>query len=494
MPKGKSKKFIDKKNSVTFQLVHRSQRDPLIADDDAPLRILRPLTDPQAGKHLKKDADKRKEELEKYGIHFDDDYDYMQHLRSSEKQSTEWERIENSNCSQKKEIDKTKFNLPAKIFESAEEEKIGLLNRAIPKGLQLDLDPDIVATFEDDYNHDNPEDSDCDFEEDFIALAGGVLKEGEIPEEDDEYDEDEDEDDDDDDDDSCGHMEISDEEGDELGSLHGGQFTFRDEETRSRFTEYSMSSSVMRRNNQLSLLDDRFEKMYAEYDDSEIGALEGEEIDGNCDPDMDLLLRHVEKFKNEQKQQETESKDIAKLIKERMKLDDNSNSEDDEATNNVKLVVNNSENEKWDCESVLTTYSNIYNHPKIIVEPRGEKLGKIKINSKTGIPKDVLDGPGGKLTAKNLAQFDRINNDRDERNGAAQSIAETMRSIVSELSVRPKDETPEERKERKKALKDYRRERRIERKANSEAFKEEKKRQEKIMLNNRINIQGNRLV
>lgn len=43
--------------------------------------------------------------------------------------------------------------------------------------------------------------------------------------------------------------------------------------------------------------------MYAEYDDSEIGALEGEEIDGNCDPDMDLLLRHVEKFKNEQKQQ-----------------------------------------------------------------------------------------------------------------------------------------------------------------------------------------------
>lgn len=34
-----------------------------------------------------------------------------------------------------------------------------------------------------------------------------------------------------------------------------------DEETKSRFTEYSMTSSVMRRNEQLTLLDDRFEKV-----------------------------------------------------------------------------------------------------------------------------------------------------------------------------------------------------------------------------------------
>lgn len=39
------------------------------------------------------------------------------------------------------------------------------------------------------------------------------------------------------------------------------EFLFADEETKSRFTEYSMTSSVMRRNHQLSLLDDRFEKV-----------------------------------------------------------------------------------------------------------------------------------------------------------------------------------------------------------------------------------------
>lgn len=36
---------------------------------------------------------------------------------------------------------------------------------------------------------------------------------------------------------------------------------FWEEETKSRFTEYSMTSSVMRRNEQLTLHDERFEKV-----------------------------------------------------------------------------------------------------------------------------------------------------------------------------------------------------------------------------------------
>ncbi len=45
------------------------------------------------------------------------------------------------------------------------------------------------------------------------------------------------------------------------GGGRGREFLFMDEETKSRFTEYSMTSSVMRRNEQLTLLDDRFEKV-----------------------------------------------------------------------------------------------------------------------------------------------------------------------------------------------------------------------------------------
>ncbi|KAG5888350.1 hypothetical protein JTB14_014579 [Gonioctena quinquepunctata] len=44
--------------------------------------------------------------------------------------------------------------------------------------------------------------------------------------------------------------------------------------------------------------------------------------------------------------------------------------------------------------------------------------------------------------------------------------------------MRPKDESPEERKERKNLLKEYRKERRLEKKMNTVAFKEEAKRQE----------------
>jgi protein LTV1 len=37
------RKFIDKKKSITFKVVHRSQHDPLIADDTAGERVLVPL-------------------------------------------------------------------------------------------------------------------------------------------------------------------------------------------------------------------------------------------------------------------------------------------------------------------------------------------------------------------------------------------------------------------------------------------------------------------
>lgn len=49
--------------------------------------------------------------------------------------------------------------------------------------------------------------------------------------------------------------------GDEHVEGEGREFLFMNEETKSRFTEYSLSSSVMRRNEQLTLLDDRFEKV-----------------------------------------------------------------------------------------------------------------------------------------------------------------------------------------------------------------------------------------
>lgn len=98
-----------------------------------------------------------------------------------------------------------------------------------------------------------------------------------------------------------------------------------------------------------------------------------------------------------------------------------------------------------------------------------------------------------KLTAKNLSQLNEENG-MVKSKGPKSDCAKSVISILSTLSIRNKDETPEEKKERKKQLKEYRQMRRIEKKANTEAFKEENKRQAKIAINNKNNIQGNRIL
>lgn len=55
-------------------------------------------------------------------------------------------------------------------------------------------------------------------------------------------------------------------------------------------------------------------------------------------------------------------------MKDRMKIVEKEYS-DSEAEDREKLVVDAREKDKWDCESILSSYSNIYNHPKLIAEP-----------------------------------------------------------------------------------------------------------------------------
>merc|ERR1712228_655627 len=117
--------------------------------------------------------------------------------------------------------------------------------------------------------------------------------------------------------------------------------------------------------------------------------------------------------------------------------------------------------ENWDCESVLSTYSNLYNHPKLISE---RKPDHIKLSSKTGIPKNVL---GRGLTANALKMLDM-------ETGVLDDEVASVKSKMSEFSIRPKHETSEEKKARKQGLKQLRKERREEKKANTVAFKTEK--------------------
>lgn len=408
----------------------------------------------------------------------DDDYDYLQHLKEKARDEIIWEEIPHKHADEK---NKPKIQLPSSVFESEFKEPEGLLHKAAPRsGPRLDWDPDIVEALDDDFNFDDP---DNELDDDFMALANGGECESDL--------DDEEESEEDDDVDS-NEADFSGEEDDEVGPLPPGlRFANYDgEETKSRFTEYSMSSSVIRRNEQLTLLDDRFEKFYENYDEPEVGALDCEEIEGHVDINDELLLQISEDFKkNEVPQQYDKSWDVCRIVK----LQHDETAAEDLVEMEVSEDEAGEKKKKWDCESILSTYSNIYNHPKLIDLPSKKKIGRIEINPKTGLPRNVLDGDQkGKLTVKALS---KLTNEEERSSAGPKSLcAESVISTLSVLSLRPKDETPEEKRERKKLLKEYRNERRIEKKLNKIAFNEERLRQNTLQVNAKNNLQGNRIL
>lgn len=479
MPHRKKKSFIDKTKAVSFHLVHRSQRDPLAADEKAPQHVLLPAA--------KVEVEKRREEQRNFGVFFDDDYNYLQHLREVSqptelvassfprksaipRHGREGEEGEDDDEEEEEEemdvqvIPAASINLPSSVFASEFEEKVGLLNKAAPiSGPRLDMDPDIVAALDDDFDYDDPENV---LDDDFVVQATSAQAVGGGDDDDDWEDTDEGESGEEEEEGDCDSMGgLSDE--DEEGQR---EFLFMREETRSRFTEYSLTSSVMRRNEQLSLLDDRFEKFYEQFDDDEIGALDNAELEGFINPDSERLQ---EVLKDYFKQKEQDCQKLDNLGPKELSAV-NEEDEDEEEENEMEAIVVEAPVEKWDCETIISTYSNLYNRPKIIEEPPKPKA--IRVSSKTGIPLDVLPKRGP--TAKQVERMERIN-DSDLPRAATQP--------------RPRQENKDDRKARKQAIKEERKERRTEKKANKMAFKQEKAMQEKQMVGLRANVQGMKL-
>lgn len=124
--------------------------------------------------------------------------------------------------------------------------------------------------------------------------------------------------------------------------------------------------------------------MYAAYDENEIGALDCDEIEGYVAHDSDLIMQYAAEFEKKQREDVSmmkgvrwkmyyfllylQTENIAELMKGKMKIVEReySNSEDEDLE---KLVVDAREKDKWDCESILSYHSNIYNNPKLIPEP-----------------------------------------------------------------------------------------------------------------------------
>ena len=216
---------------------------------------------------------------------------------------------------------------------------------------------------------------------------------------------------------------------------------------------------MIKRSEKLNDLDEHFETFFLkdiieeEENNSESSS---DEEDGEAENGIlaDLINEHESK-KGKQEINTDLPKTAILRLEERQLKDEEENREDLEEIE-LRLATGKNESEdRWDCQSILSNYSNIYNRPKSIVEQRTNR--KIRINKKTGMPEE------DRLTEKGLKELNRQDDEQTIR---------SMASLISQLSIRNKDESKEEKQLRKKNLKEFMRERRQEKKANKQAFKE----------------------
>jgi len=295
----------------------------------------------------------------------------------------------------------------------------------------------------------------------------------------------------------------------EIADFEGSEGEFDDFDKKTTFTQYSMSSSVMKRSEHLTQIDDTFESVVETlYRDEDVGDLEfeAEEIYNASEELNENAVYRLLNIHNDQVMENSpvygeafdpEAHQKKDLIKKTLELVSRQKEVPEDYDPGMDLI-NEMERGKapkleFDCESILSTKSNVYNRPKYVDESKtflkNQKTAKIQLN-KMGLPM----GPGASFkqlnkavkAAKKLeANGDSEGSDCDSLDGSADNMSQmtTLTVLLSEASVRNKNESPAERKQRKSLVKELRKARREERKNTRVAFREEGIKQAKADIN-----------
>ncbi|KAL6045950.1 Protein ltv1 [Balamuthia mandrillaris] len=259
--------------------------------------------------------------------------------------------------------------------------------------------------------------------------------------------------------------------------------TDSDDDDYDAYEDYPPGQSEQRRNKGelAEIFDARFERAMAEWSDDEIGELDGEDptLHGKLGLRDEAVKQYLDEFLESRKTEKYEAPTSAAKKKEPIKAEkkeaddvndkgkgkENNNvstnklqqedeDEDDEEEDYEQEEVQYIEEEvrdddKWDCESILSTYSNLENHPTLIDDAPARKK-RIELSKKTSIPLGVLP--------------ERPKKEKTKRND---NLGE----------ARTKWETPEDKKARKQRVKEMRRLKRGQKKQLKQEFKQEEKRQ-----------------
>lgn len=215
----------------------------------------------------------------------------------------------------------------------------------------------------------------------------------------------------------------------------------------------------MHRNSQLRLLDDRFEKIEEEYadDDDESEYESGEEKEERADFDA-ILDDFLEKYEIVGRKMQPKMEGItsaAKLDTVRQGLLKTHIHEEEEREPRARLTQASlqprlerpemKKRETWDVQSVISTYSNLENHPSLINDKGPQK--RIRIDPKTGMPVLMEVERKQKPPRKNRHVEEEEEEEEEEDE-------EEEEELENKGAPRTKEETKEEKKARKLAVKE----------------------------------------
>lgn len=302
-------------------------------------------------------------------------------------------------------------------------------------------------------------------------------------------------------------------ENEEVEEFSDGSTIHNDyDDRKTTFTQYSMSSSVMKRSEHLSTIDDTFESVVETlYNDEDMGDLEfeaeqiyvaSEELDEAAtyrllkihdDQVRENIPVHGDELDPAEELKAELNRKTLELQSQQKEVGDNYDPGEDLIR---EMERGKQPKPQYDCESILSTKSNLYNRPKYVDESKtllknqkNQKImSKIQLN-KMGLPM----GPGASFKQLKKAQqtMDKNNNkteagsETDSLNNSGDNMSQmtSLTVLLSEASVRNKNETPAERKQRKQLVKELRKARREERKNTRMAFREEGIKQAKAEIN-----------
>jgi hypothetical protein len=258
----------------------------------------------------------------------------------------------------------------------------------------------------------------------------------------------------------------------------------------------SLASTMSRRTQSVRVIDERFEESLKAYDaEDAIGELDpdGEDVQGHLDTEqidglLDEFLDGVKSSRTEaiQKLEPGDRKAVLCAASAGPEISEAELSR--RAEEGIRDISKPREREQWDCETVISTYSNLENHPRLIEVIRPQRA----IRLERGLPVDYLPardargggGKGGKGGDAGGGGSDGDNgdgdNDGDDDGEDGDDDSEDGGVLIP---MRVKGETAEEKRLRKLAVKEAKREARVRKKDLKTQFKKEEMRQTKQRKN-----------